>query len=261
MSVRPFTDEDRPQLVHLWQTIFGDDAAFIHTFFNRIVLSGRGMIWDENGTVAAAAYIIDGITVDARSFPYIYAVSTLPEFRGRGYGAAVSSACADLILAEGGVPVLHPAEASLFTWYAHQNFFPISQLRQGKIMTYSNSTASVTPVSVREYLTLRRQMLEDFSFAEFTPQLLDWWAEWSGGHFFSSPDGCFCLCENGSSVFVPEILTRGSAAALLSAAAPNREVLVRGPALPGFDDFAPELPFLAARDSSFTEIYWPFVFD
>ena len=147
MSVRPFVPGDREQLIGLWQAVFGDDARVVGDFLDRIVRPGRGMVWDEAGQLTAVAYIIDGIRLDGRDCPYIYAVSTLPAFRGRGYGAAVSNACAALIESQGGIAALHPAEESLFGWYAQQGFQPLCTVREAVLTPNETAPAALTPLS------------------------------------------------------------------------------------------------------------------
>lgn len=261
MSVRPFSPDDREQLIGLWQTVFGDSREFITEFLDCVVRPGRGMVMEEADQIVAAAYIIDGIRFSERPTPYIYAVSTLPAYRGKGYGAVVTAACAAEIEAEGGIAALHPAESGLFDWYARQNFLPFCTVRETVMAPIGAESALLTRLSAEEYLRLRRFMLRQAPAANFEPQLLDWWARWSNGVFYGYDGGCLCICRSGDALFIPELLSRQNADAALSAVARNQKVLVRTPTLSGFEGFGPEKAFISARGTFPSPGYWGFAFE
>ena len=86
---RPARSEDIPQLKALWKLVFGDADELIDAFFALLWPDCRTAVVEENGTVVAAAY-----AVRLENIRYIYAVATHPEYRGRGYGEAVTLAAA-----------------------------------------------------------------------------------------------------------------------------------------------------------------------
>ncbi|MGI6029255.1 MAG: GNAT family N-acetyltransferase [Candidatus Heteroscillospira sp.] len=252
MSLRQFESGDRTGLIRLWQTVFGDGEDFITEFLDEVVKPGRGAVWDEDGVIAAVAYIIDGITVENQPLPYIYAVSTLPEYRGRGLGRAVSLACAEM----SGGAVLHPAENSLFDWYGKMGFAPCSRIYEAK-MPCGASALPLTPLSAEEYAKIRRSLLRGHRFADYEPRLLDWWARRWNGRFYGFEGGCLSI----SGSFVPELLAVSKGAQALAAASGGNTVTVRTPALEGFESFGAKCDFLAGLGALPSAEYFPFVFD
>ena len=81
MAVRPVRALERQGLLSLWETVFGDGAGFVNSFLDGTGVEIGGFAAVENGVTAAAAYTAGGISVGGVPYPYIYAVSTLPEFR------------------------------------------------------------------------------------------------------------------------------------------------------------------------------------
>ena len=100
---RPSRKGDEAALKRLWQEVFGDEDAYIDAFFREIYRPGMASVIEENGEIAAAAY-----AVPFGKYRYIYAVATKPEFRGRGYGKAVTLAASG-----GETAYLCPADATL----------------------------------------------------------------------------------------------------------------------------------------------------
>ena len=113
MAVRPVRALERQGLLSLWETVFGDGGGFVNSFLDGTGVEIGGFAAVENGVTAAAAYTVGGISVGGVPYPYIYAVSTLPEFRGHGLGAEVSEACAAEAESRGGVPALHPVNSNV----------------------------------------------------------------------------------------------------------------------------------------------------
>jgi len=256
MKLRPYDSADRAALTSLWQTVFGDEPAFIEDFLTNLARPGRGYAAEIDGVLAAAAYIIDGIQIDGTPWPYIYAVSTLPEYRGLGCGAAVSRACAELICREGGVPCLHPAERTLFDWYGKMGFAPAMRARQAFVSSPETAPISLTPLSPAQYAAVRREILDGHAFADFDPALLDWWQRGWKGRFYGFDGGCLAVCGR----FVPELLARKNAGGALAAALESRS-LVRTPALAGFAGFGDTHDCVAAIGAPATDGYFGFFFD
>ena len=260
MIIRRFEDRDCPQLIALWQTVFGDSEAFVCDFLDYIVFPGRGFVAEIEGMIAAAAYIIDGINVSGTPHPYIYAVSTLPEFRGRGYGEAVSRACAELISAEGGKAALHPAEESLFAWYGKMGFYPAVSVYEGKI-TATENAIEITPLSPAAYAEKRRRLLCGTSFADFDTKLLDWWQKNWKAEFYGFNSGCMAVLRvNENDAFVPELIATEKAVSALSALG-VKEICVRTPELEGFEHFGSKKDFISVFGAESPCGYWGFAFD
>lgn len=108
IAPRPSRPGDEDALKALWRDVFGDSDEYIGAFFRLVYAPGMASVIEDGGRIAAAAY-----AVPFGSAKYIYAVGTRPEYRGRGYGKAVTLAAAG-----GESAYLCPADATLRCWYA-----------------------------------------------------------------------------------------------------------------------------------------------
>ncbi len=255
MTIRSFRAGDTAGALRLWKTVFGDGDDFVLPFLGR----ARGFVADEGGVIAAAAYIVDGISLGGRAWPYIYAVATLPEFRGRGLGAAVSLACAEQIEREGGVAALRPAEPSLFDWYARLGFAPAVPAREA-VVSPQAAPCRIRELTPAEYAAERRAVLGGTDFADFDPALFEWWSASFGGRFAAFDGGCAACIPGDGRCFIPELLCIGDASPAVSALARGGEALVRTPDIPGFSGFGEPRAFIAAR-GGFIGSWWGLVFD
>ena len=266
MIIRRFSEADYSGLQNLWHTVFGDDEKFISHFINDIIKPSRGFLAEDAGVIAAAAYIIDGITVLGRAYPYIYAVATLPKYRSRGLGKAVSIACAEQIESEGGVPSLHPAEKTLFSWYGKIGFKTSFTIRESMIKLPDVCDVALTPLSSKKYAEARRNILLGNVFADYSNELFQWMLDMCGnnGGYFAFDGGLICARKSGHLMVVPELLATHnstSAIATLSRKLVCSECSVRTPALEGFEGFGFASDFISSRSVNEPIGYWGIVFD
>lgn len=125
MSPVVFADRSRYEqdIIHIWQTCFGDDEDFIQSFLDHHAADECMLLYfADNKPVAMASFLPMRIhqaedTIDGR---YVYAVATLPEYRGRGYAAEILKTAKEIWQEP---LLLSPAEDSLFTYYQKQEFF------------------------------------------------------------------------------------------------------------------------------------------
>lgn len=97
VALEPLGDDDAEEMLALATlTRPGPFRIRTHTL-------GRFLGVRENGKLVAMA----GERTRVEGFIEVSAVCTHPDFRGRGYGAALLRAVADLILSEGAIPYLH----------------------------------------------------------------------------------------------------------------------------------------------------------
>lgn len=132
LTLRTATACDLPELIALWQTVFGDDEAFIRAFYNAVGID-RTIVATALSDEAANSAIVGMINCpevalwagDAHySGAYIYALAVEAHYRSCGIGSALLEA------AESGAyfakaplfTLLIPAEASLFDFYAKKGY-------------------------------------------------------------------------------------------------------------------------------------------
>lgn len=137
--LRAWQPADRPALKELWRIGFGDEDAVIDSFHDTLLQPGGCIVAEADGKVVSAMYILPGQTL--RPFRkrvltagYTYALATLPEYRGRGIGAAVYKACCDKALETADVACVLPAERELYPFYEKANgASPLSYIREAVI--------------------------------------------------------------------------------------------------------------------------------
>ena len=253
--------DDESALRHVWKTVFdGDDEdAFFRNLYNPEMCSAvyHNSTLSASGYLLPAGYIIHGETAapcpasKTRAAPVpvamIYAVATLPEFRGLGYGTAIVR---DLISKgrAAGYPaiVLCPAEDGLFEYYAaHTEFrdwFYVSEHRSKK-PAKNSGRSTLTEIQTGEYILLREDLLKGTPHIDIDPHLLAYQSllcsEFGGGLFRADSDeGVACavveLCS-GNVVQVHELLgAKENTADDFSAIAdlfPAEEYIIRTPAV------------------------------
>jgi GNAT superfamily N-acetyltransferase len=210
---RTASARDVPALKALWQTVFGDDAEDIDYFFDVYFSPGLTAVIGAPEAPAAAAYALpvgdlilpDGEIVlrDAMRVPcaMIYAVATHPEFRGRGYGAAVSRAAERLAVGAGfPAAVLKPADAGLFDFYEkHTDFRPFFGAYEFKLTRDQLTPAPAwtpSPVSPGEYRRLRNRFLAGLAYIDADERALGYQQHLSA----LAGGGLYALLEGGNAV-------------------------------------------------------------
>ncbi|QGZ94631.1 GNAT family N-acetyltransferase [Terricaulis silvestris] len=113
-SIEPLSDADAPEMIALATlTKPGPFRAATHAL-------GRFVGIRDNGRLVAMA----GERMQMPGFVEISAVCTHPDYRGRGYGAALMRAVGDRILSEGDTPFLHAyaSNTAAIALYKHLGF-------------------------------------------------------------------------------------------------------------------------------------------
>lgn len=171
MKLRFSVPGDEPGLKDLWRAVFGDPDEIIDSFFREVYTPGMAYLAEEQGRIVAGAY-----GVPFGEFRYIFAVATLPEYRGQGLGRRVTLGCAAEERA-----YLSPAEPSLVKWYRSMGaeivgHRPIYELCK-----------PIREIPAQEYAERREALLAGKKHAVYSPGVL---------RFFSTY-GKFYLTENG----------------------------------------------------------------
>ena len=183
MTPRPSRPGDEPGLKALWSAVFGDTEAFIDTFFRAVYTPGMAAVAERDGQIVSAAY-----RVPFGPYAYIYAVGTLPAYRGRGLGRAVTLAAAG-----GGPAYLLPASPGLRAWYERSMgakpaglVFPAELPRERR------------PVSAEEFAARREDLLAGVPHAVYSPGLLELFS--LEGAFYAGPDGSVYAAEGDTAL-------------------------------------------------------------
>ena len=119
--------EEWPRLRELWQGAFGDGAAFIDDFFVRYGAPDRLLTLREGGRPVSMLALLpmEGVTAEGERFklPYVYALATDPEARGKGYAGKLLAYAADRARALGAAGICTvPAQPSLHRFFASAGY-------------------------------------------------------------------------------------------------------------------------------------------
>ncbi len=73
------TPSDIPALKTIWHNVFGDDLADIDRFFQTLYANKNTLIWKDSDKLVSMLYMLP-----YEHNVYLYALATLPEYRGCG---------------------------------------------------------------------------------------------------------------------------------------------------------------------------------
>ena len=183
-DVRFPAENDIPALKELWHIAFGDDFDYINKFFSTAFQKENALVIYDGDTVVSALYLIEGHIFRASKrykAYYVYAVATLPLYRGKGLMTALLSK-ADEIAKERGISYLFlvPANSRLYDMYEKlgykRGFFCQESVAERKSVTCKEIA---THMDYESYLACRNRFPLDESvvFGE------------NGFNLFISPDG------------------------------------------------------------------------
>jgi ribosomal protein S18 acetylase RimI-like enzyme len=253
-NLRPVKIEDAEALKAIWKTVFGDADEDIDVFFRRYFTPALTAALYDGERPVSAGYALPVGTLAApdgtrRSCAMIYAIGTLPDYRGRGFGEAVTEAAARLAETAGyGAVVLYPASDTLFEYYQRRTRFRIGFYAYEAFLSHSELDAAGAPYQVRpvlaeEYRALRTRLLSGRAYIDMDENGLSHQqqlcASFGGGLYEIRDHGRQTACaiaerQADGSVWIKELLADGgcSAAAAtgsLAAILPSEEYLIRTP--------------------------------
>lgn len=123
-------ESDYAQVLKIWQACFGDEERYVRFFWDNCFPMSRGLVRREAGQAVSMLFLIPGalrkllsgaLRQDDDLLPaeYVYAVATLPEYRGRGCAADLMLLAERIARQEGKAALcLMPGEPGLYDYYA-----------------------------------------------------------------------------------------------------------------------------------------------
>ena len=252
------TAEDRPQLLALWQHVFGDDPALINCFLDAFGSPGNVMVTECGNHIVSAIYMLplEGIRYpDGTLHPIslTYALATEPAYRGRGIGRSTMNAAIRESFRRGfDHNALWPAEDSLFPHYTrtsgYLDCFTVRELSRTAVELQQLPAAdAVIQADAAGYNTFRNAYLDRLGilYIRFGERAVSYQMDtagmYGGGCFLlgtDAPWGCFC-CEysDAETVTIRELLCPGhaldNALAQIAAKFPAASYTIRIPAAAG----------------------------
>ena len=247
-TIRRADTGDRQALQNIWINAFGsgDESVFFDHFSGREIC----IVAVHDDTPAAAGYILPAGNLKCGGLSFkcamIYSVATHPEYRNRGFGAAVVR---ELIsaghAADCEAVVLCPSDDGLFEYYSThtqlRDWFYICE-KKYETAPAARNCVELTAVTANEYNHLREDMLSGIPHIEFDIHALSYQSvlcsRFGGGMYRAEAPGAYACAvverQSRDSVWVKEIMTSGiRETEVVSAIAreyPAAEYIVRRPA-------------------------------
>lgn len=155
--------EEWPKLRRLWQTAFGDDAATIDRFFERYGGDRLLTLREEDEPKTMLALLpMEGVTAAGERFllPYVYALATDPESRGKGHAKTLLNYAAWRAREMGAAGICTvPAEPSLHNFFVSAGYGECFVTRRWSGVSGGSVSGEVTEVDAAEYAKLREKLL------------------------------------------------------------------------------------------------------
>ena len=216
----------------LWRRVFDEREAYLNAVFTLLPdIGGATVATDERGGLIGAAYAMTGYELlmggdEGPHLGYVYAVAVDESARGRGVGAALTRAAAEICRErEADIVATLPAEEGLYAWYEKQ-IGTSSLLYREKKTVPARKTLDIMKLTGTEYMLWRENMLRGKAHIRLSTPMMEAQralCEAYGGGLYASTDGIFAAYRDGETLILPEILcaqgrpadTAASAAAIL----------------------------------------------
>ena len=222
-NIREARQSDKQELQSIWKTIFGDSDEEVDSFFKHYFSPRLTIVADCADGIKAAGYLLPVGNLACGKFitpcAMIYAVATHPEYRSRGFGAAVVNELISKGYDNGyEAIVLHPSADSLFEYYSsHTEMLDWFYVNEYNFKPPPGHIAGInlTPATVDEYGQLREHLLADVPHIAFDDNALSYQSQlcdYSGGGLYMAEfnGGAACAIiekQPGKDVLITELLT------------------------------------------------------
>jgi len=151
------TREQTEGLCRLWQEAFGDDDAFLDSFWSTAFSSDRCRCITIDGEVAAALYWFD-CRCDGTPMAYLYAVATGKKHRGKGLCRCLMEDTHALLKSLGYAgAILVPGEQGLFAMYEKMGYRRFGGM--DTVHCTAGQPVELREIPAEEYTRLRKNYL------------------------------------------------------------------------------------------------------
>ena len=109
--------KDIPALKRIWAACFGGEKEYADFYYRTRFRPKETLVWREKG-VPVSMMTLMPLTIAGQAGAYVYAVATLPGYRGRGLVRKLSAFAENVLRQQGRTfMALVPAEPPLFAFY------------------------------------------------------------------------------------------------------------------------------------------------
>lgn len=146
--IRYATDQDVLDLKKIWKICFKDTDEFINLYFAYKYKNTNTIVYIDNNKVVASLYMIP-YTINFYSheipFYYLSGLSTLPEYREKGYMSQLIYQAHEIMKERGiSLSILIPAEEWLYNYYSKFNYKKVFESSNEPVISIKNILDSAT---------------------------------------------------------------------------------------------------------------------
>lgn len=205
-------------LKSLWHTCFSDPYPYIDFFFDHMYRPDHTVVWVEEGHAQSMLFLLDcSLQTNTATYDgaYIYAACTHPDFRSKGYMAALLTGAHTLCEAYGlQFTALVPASEPLFGYY-HQFGYETAfyctqqQITRNQLTAFCEKNTGVKfPSSEKPSVQIRNRFLSGNGLLWQANELSYAFAEhrFTGGRIIQDKDGYLLYHETDEHCRVDELL-------------------------------------------------------
>jgi len=114
------------ELKNIWKICFDDDEAYPDLYFSQYYRPENTLTHAADGKTVAMTTLLPATVITGfgnLKARYVYAVATLPDYRGQGFSRLLAAQADERMRAEGcALALVVPASERLFAYYAQQGF-------------------------------------------------------------------------------------------------------------------------------------------
>ena len=183
------SETDYDAVIDIWKQCFGDSEEYIRMYLEKRFTTENMLVIHEDGRpVSMASFLpvhvtIDGEPIEAR---YVYAVGTLPIYRGKGYATEIIRYAFEKYQ----MPlILQPAEEELEAYYArlgfvkafeaspcwcYESFLEYETMEMTVVSEVSAREWNLQEITAKEYKALRDETLAGEGYVEWDEQAVSY---------------------------------------------------------------------------------------
>lgn len=206
--IRFFNDGDKSALKNIWINGFFDDQNTVDAFFEKGKNLFNCLVYADGEKSVAAMYIFDCAASlgdnDCKS-AYLYALSTLPEYRGKGVMTSLIKYAEDYLTEKGYYyAFLAPSDNSLCKYYEKLGFLPCDMKKSADIPAdcIFDMPTETKALSATELHGLRESSFSDY--VRFDKDVLGFMLDFGEAEAISFDGGWAVVDGDGETIRVIE---------------------------------------------------------
>lgn len=220
--LREPVDNELEGLRVIWESSFGLDD--FDMFMQHYYTPGYCKVVSTGSKIISAGYLVPvgDLVVSGKKYPcaHVYSLATLPEYRGKKFGALVLDALIKCAKKEGFPAIaICPSEDSLFEYYKKNSefidWFYVDEQYLEKAPDNCGENIHLKSLSAQEYARKRLELLCEINHMDMNTQAISYQEKlcnfYGGGFFYASFDACSaCITvekQKDGSVHVKELLS------------------------------------------------------